>query len=77
MRGVPSDRTAVEPYRVDRTVVVTGSAFGESDDKAYWRSKTPLERLEALEYMREVAYGYDPATSRLQRVLEIADFPQR
>ena len=28
--------------------------------------------LQALELMRQIVYGYDPATARLQRVLEIA-----
>jgi hypothetical protein len=37
----------------------------------YWHSRTPQERLWALELMRQEAYGYDPATARLQRVLEI------
>ena len=66
-----------EPYRVDRSIVLVGSAFGESDEKAFWFSRTPLERLEALEYLREIAFGYDPATTRLQRVLETAEFPPR
>jgi len=40
-------------------------------DPKYWHSRTPQERLWALELMRQEAYGYDPATARLQRVLEI------
>lgn len=49
----------------------------ESADKAYWRSLTPQERLEALEWLRQSMYGYDPTTIRLQRVFEIAEFPPR
>jgi hypothetical protein len=41
-------------------------------EKQFWRSKTPHERLEAVEMTRQLLYGYDPATTRLQRVLEIA-----
>lgn len=63
--------------RVDRSVVAVGSVLDESDEKAFWFSKTPLERLEAMEYLREVAFGYDAATTRLQRVLETAEFPPR
>lgn len=37
----------------------------------YWHSRTPQERLWALELMRQRFYGYDPATTRIQRVLEI------
>jgi hypothetical protein len=40
-------------------------------DRAYWHSRTPQERIWALELMRQKAYGYDPETEKLQRVLEI------
>jgi hypothetical protein len=62
---------------VDRSAVKTGSAFGESDEKAFWLNQTPLDRLEAVELLREIAFGYDPTTARLQRVLETAEFPPR
>ena len=39
---------------------------------AYWHSRTPMERLWALELMRQEAYGYNPATVSVQRILEIA-----
>jgi hypothetical protein len=29
--------------------------------------------MEAIEVMRQIIYGYDPATTRLQRVFEIVD----
>jgi hypothetical protein len=44
----------------------------DSDEKAYWRSKSPAERIEAVELMRQMIYGYDPARTRLQRVLTVA-----
>ena len=62
----------VDSLKMDKTVFSVGSLFDPSDEKAYWLSKTPEERLEALEIMRQIAYGYDPDTERLQRVLEIA-----
>jgi hypothetical protein len=43
------------------------------NEKQYWLSKTPAERLIALEQMRRIVYGYDPSTTRHQRVLEITD----
>jgi hypothetical protein len=46
--------------------------LGESDEKAYWLSKSPAERLEAVELMRQMIYGYDPARTRLQRILTVA-----
>jgi hypothetical protein len=47
----------------------------DTEDRAYWLLKSPKERLIALEYLRQVMYGYDPNTSRLQRVFEIAKLP--
>ena len=58
---------------MDRTAFSVRSLSDEHDDKAYWKSKTPIERLEALEFMRPIIYGYDPATIRLQRVFEVAE----
>ena len=60
-------------FSLDKTVFSVVSLFDPPDEKAYWLSKTPQERLEALESMRQVAYGYDPATARLQRLLEITE----
>jgi hypothetical protein len=62
-------------HRIDKTSFSTTSLLDDSTDKHYWFSKTPLERLEAVELMRQINYGYDPS-SRLQRVLTIAEFPQ-
>ncbi|MCI0485942.1 MAG: hypothetical protein L0229_05000 [Blastocatellia bacterium] len=60
-------------YRMDKSALSVSSLFEESDEKEYWLSKTPDERLEALEMMRQIIYGYDDSTApRLQRVLEIA-----
>ncbi|MFZ5908998.1 MAG: hypothetical protein ACOYYU_03170 [Chloroflexota bacterium] len=43
----------------------------DEDEQAYWLSKTPYERLDAVETMQQIIYGYDPATTRLQRVFEV------
>jgi hypothetical protein len=62
--------------KIDKTAFSTGSLLDPSDEKAYWLSKTPEERLQAVELMRQIVYGYDPSTTRLQRVLETAQRPQ-
>ncbi len=62
-------------FRIDRSKLSVTSLFDTSDDKEYWLSKTPQERLAALELMRQINYGYDPTTARLERVLEIVEFP--
>jgi hypothetical protein len=43
----------------------------DKDERAYWLSKTPCERLDAVETMRQIIYGYDPVATRLQRVFEV------
>ena len=62
--------------KVQRTAFTVASALEPSDEKSYWLSKTPAERLEALELMRQIIYGYDPSTTRLQRVFEVAQRSQ-
>ncbi len=57
--------------RLDKTVFSVVSIKEPSGDKEYWLSKTPQERIMALEFMRQTLYGYDPATERLQRVLTV------
>ena len=66
---------AIDGFKVDKGTLSVLSSFKEADaaDKAYWHSKSPQERMEALELMRQINYGYDPTTERLQRVLEIAE----
>ncbi len=64
--------------RVDRRAFsVTSLAEAEKADLAYWRSRSPDERLEALELSRQIAYGYDPTARRLSRFFEVIEFPPR
>jgi hypothetical protein len=65
---------SIDILKVDKKSFSVSSLSDESDDKAYWLSKTPHERLIATELMRQINYGYDPTTARLQRILEIAEF---
>jgi hypothetical protein len=63
--------------KIDRKALSVGSVLEPSDEKAHWLSKTPSERLQAAELMRQIVYGYNPSTTRLQRVLEVAQRPPR
>jgi hypothetical protein len=56
--------------KLDRTHFSVAK-LGDSDQKAYWLSKSPAERLEAVELMRQMIYGYNPARDRLQRILTV------
>lgn len=60
---------------LDKNTFTITSLTEKTDEKEYWLSKTPLERLVALEQMRQILYGYDPNTTRLQRILTIIERP--
>jgi len=59
--------------RLDKSAFSVVPLDRADDDLEYWLSKTPEERLSAVEVNRWLVYGYDRATSRLQRVLEVAE----
>jgi hypothetical protein len=59
--------------KLDKKTITISSIHEESDEIAYWHSKIPQERIEAIEVMRQIVYGYDPISTRLQRVLEITE----
>jgi hypothetical protein len=60
--------------KLDKILFSVVSSFEEADeeDKKYWLSRTPIERLQHTEYLRRINYG-DNATTRLQRVIEIVE----
>jgi hypothetical protein len=62
---------AEDSLRLDKSALVVTSLCDETEEKEYWGRQTPEERLRAVESMRQIVYGYDPSTSRLQRVLTV------
>ncbi|MBX7246914.1 MAG: hypothetical protein K1X53_15565 [Candidatus Sumerlaeaceae bacterium] len=66
-----------QTQKMDRSALVLGHLDDGDDEKEFWKGRTPAERLEALELMRQIVYGYDPATLRFQRVFEISEFKPR
>ena len=44
-----------------------------SDDTAYWRDRSYIERVETIEFLRKVMFGHDRVSARLQRILTIAE----
>ena len=63
----------VNSIKMDKTAFSVSSLKDGATEKEFWLSKTPLERLQALEILRQINYGYDPSTARLQRVLEVVE----
>jgi hypothetical protein len=66
----------IETVKLDKTTLTVTPLFDESDEKAYWLSRTPQERLHHIEVLRRINYGHR-ATARLQRVLELAPLSSR
>ena len=61
--------------RLDRTAFSVGTLGDEEEEEdLYWSTKTPVERLQGLEQIRQIIYGYAATSARLQRVIE---FTQR
>jgi len=63
--------------KIDKTAFSVASLKDPSDEKGYWLAKTPAQRIEAIEIMRQMVYGYDPSATRLQRFFEVAQRPVR
>jgi hypothetical protein len=66
-------------YRLDKTAfsIIDFRDQDPLENTRYWLTKTPQERWDAIEYLRQVAYGYDPTRTRLQRVFEITQRENR
>ena len=58
--------------KIDKRFFSVVSLSDQSDDKDYWFSRNPIERMRHIEVLRRINYGYR-ATSRLQRVLEFTE----
>ncbi len=60
-------------YSMIKESISIDSLTDEVNEKEYWLQKNPSERLQALELMRQILYGYDPTTTRLQRLFEVTE----
>jgi len=58
---------------LNKKIVSVTSLDDIEEEKKYWISKSPLERIEAIEINRRMIYGKDRVTSRLQRFFETAE----
>lgn len=61
-------------FKLDKNSFSIISLMENENDVGYWLSKTPEERILAIEFLRQLNFGYDPSTERLQRVFETAEF---
>jgi len=52
------------------------TSIHDADNHNYWREKPYLKRIEALEELRKIIFGYDPSTERLQRTFTVAQLKE-
>lgn len=58
--------------RVDRSVLTVSTLrAADAEDYVYWHTRTPRERLAAMEIMRQAMIGYEAASARFPRFLEV------
>jgi hypothetical protein len=63
-----------EAYKFDKSAFSVTSLEEADHEGNFWLSKTPEERIRAVEFLRQLFFGYDPSTERLQRFFETAEF---
>ncbi len=59
--------------KIKRDKISIKSLHEPTDDVAYWRSRPPEERFEAMQLLRENAYGKDAANAPIKKVLEVVE----
>ena len=67
----------LDEMKMDKTQFSIASLDDESDEIEYWQTQTPQARMEALEMLRQVVYGYNPDTERLQRFITVLEQERR
>ena len=56
---------------LDKSTLSVTRLGDTEEEKAYWLSRTPEERLAAIEVSRRMVYGEDAATARMVKVFEV------
>lgn len=62
----------VRKTRLNREIIEVTTFDEIQPDWAHWLAQTPAQRLEALEHLRQIHYGYDPA-ERMKREIVVLD----
>ncbi len=62
----------LKSYKLNKKIIEVVSLTAPTNDDAYWATQSISARLRAVELMRQINYGINATSGRLQRVLEIA-----
>jgi hypothetical protein len=66
---------SLDYLKLERKAFTVSPLSKPSDEKDYCLSRIAYQRLEAIETMQQILYGYDPPAPRLKRVLAVAQCP--
>ncbi len=61
----------VDALKIDKTKFSIAGLGDNSEERRYWHSRTPHERLIAVEIMRRIVYGDERCAAPIQKVLKI------
>lgn len=63
--------------RLDKNVIGVSALDDAAEEKRYWLTRDPRERLNALEHNRRMVYGHDRTSAPLQkRIFEVVELPR-
>lgn len=64
----------MKEFKLDKTAVKKGNMKTIGNDFEYWQTKSPKERLEAAEFLRQqyikFKYGTDPGFRRFFKIIK-------
>jgi hypothetical protein len=57
-------------FKLDKRAFIVARRYDPPDDRGYWHSRTPAERLQAVEFYRQINFGA-AREGRIQKLIEV------
>ncbi|MEX2212864.1 MAG: hypothetical protein WD768_01970 [Phycisphaeraceae bacterium] len=70
----PAVDNLLNHFQMDRSAFAVYELGKEPRASDYWVTRPESERLTALEYLRQVAYGYESCSQRIERTYKVLEF---
>jgi hypothetical protein len=70
-RSLRTKEAAMRQLHIDRSAIAVCDLYDDQSERQDWWSKSPNERMVAMELMRQIAYEYNPVADRIPRILEV------
>jgi hypothetical protein len=73
-----TDEGSKDPFRINRSAItICTREEAAREERQFWLSRTPIERLQHLETLRELNYGREVLDQKVQKVFEVLERPRR